>query len=182
MRLITENLSGRKFGRLTALRKTESTAYGGVVWSCRCACGGLRKVSAKNLVDGLVRSCGGHRHGKSKSPEYGTWARLKNRCYNPKSASYKHYGGRGIKVCRGWRESFQNFLNDLRERPPGLMTIDRINYDGHFSCGHCNECKAYDWPANCRWATLQEQNANKRKRSLKGMLWASAMSDFLTAK
>ena len=149
MRLITENLSGRKFGRLTAIRKTDKSAYGCVMWLCRCACGGTRKVSARNLVDGRVRMCAGHRHGMSKSPEYAAWASMKNRCYNPKSTGYKHYGKYGIMVCRGWRESFQNFLNDLHERPAG-MTIDRINYDGHFSCGHCDECEAYGWPANCK--------------------------------
>ena len=182
MRRITENLSGRKFGRLTALRKTEPTPYGGVVWLCCCACGGLRKVSAKNLVAGLVRTCGGHRHGKSKSPEYRTWARIKNRCYNPKSASYAYYGKLGITMCWGWRESFQNFLNDLHERPAGMTTIDRIDYNGLFSCGHCEECKVNGWAFNCRWATLKEQNINKRKRNFKSIISASILLDFLAAK
>jgi hypothetical protein len=181
MKRITENLSGRKFGRLTALRKTEPTPYGGVVWLCCCACGGLRKVSAKNLVAGLVRTCGGHRHGKSKSPEYRTWARIKNRCYNPKSASYAYYGKLGITMCWGWRESFQNFLNDLHERPAG-MNIDRIDPYSHYSCGHCKECDAYGWPANCKWATRQEQIANRSKHCLKGMLWERIASDFLATK
>src|SRR6478672_8902716 len=69
---------------------------------------------------------------------------LIDRCYNPKSKVYKHYGGRGITVCEHWRNSFEAFLQDMGSKPPG-RSIDRINNDGIYE------------PSNCRWATPKEQ-------------------------
>ena len=76
---------------------------------------------------------------------------MKMRCYNEKSSGYKYYGGRGIQICDRWLESYENFLADMGERPEGL-SIDRIENDGNYE------------PSNCRWATVLEQNRNKRKR------------------
>jgi predicted transcriptional regulator len=71
------------------------------------------------------------------------------RCYKPATRGYARYGGRGIAVCDRWH-SFENFLADMGERPPG-MSIDRIDSDGNYE------------PGNCRWATRQEQEANKKR-------------------
>jgi hypothetical protein len=75
---------------------------------------------------------------------------MKVRCYNTKREDYPDYGGRGIKVCDRWKDSFTNFLADMGPRPLGT-TIDRRDVDGDYE------------PSNCWWATYEHQNVNKRK-------------------
>ena len=91
-------------------------------------------------------------HGVSKSAEYASYYAMKSRCLNEKNKQYRHYGGRGIKVCDRWLEKpngLLNFLNDMGPRPKG-KSLDRINNnEGYF-------------PGNCRWATSRQQCNNKR--------------------
>ena len=89
------------------------------------------------------------KHDMSKTSEWNIWVNMKQRCDNPKQPRYIDYGGRGISVCDKWQTSFENFLEDMGKRPEG-MTLDRIDND-----------KGY-YPENCRWATYQQQNLNKR--------------------
>ena len=89
--------------------------------------------------------------GRSKKrPEYNAWVGIKRRCLNVNDASYHNYGGRGIKVCNRWKDSFKNFWDDMGKRPSKKHSIDRINNDGNYE------------PNNCRWATDLQQMRNKR--------------------
>lgn len=101
------------------------------------------------------------KHYLSKRPEYRAWAGIRSRCKNANLKCYKDYGGRGIRVCCGW-DDFIMFFKDMGVRPGSNYSIDRINNSGNYSCGHCDECIENGWDANCRWATITQQNINKR--------------------
>lgn len=91
----------------------------------------------------------GRRKGEKASPEYQSWQSMWTRCTNPNRPGWKDYGGRGITVCERWK-SFDNFAQDMGERPPDTSLDRWPDNDGNYE------------PGNCRWATPKEQRANQR--------------------
>lgn len=153
-------MSGQRFGKLVVIKRDGSGDDGKAVWLCVCDCGQEKSVLGKSLRSGNTTSCGclaaesrasrGKTHGMTYSPEYRTWCRIKNRCYNPRVKDYPQYGGRGISMCAAWRNSFDAFLIDMGRRPSAKYSIDRKDNSGNYE------------PDNCRWATPYIQANNKR--------------------
>lgn len=154
----TVDLAGQRFGRLVAVERTDQRGFGGaIIWRCACDCGNEKFAASGRLKDGNVRSCGclhrdnAHRtHGMAHTVEYKTWSAMKSRCGDPNNARYADYGGRGIKVCDRWLESFENFFADVGLRPGKGYSLDRVDTNGNYEA------------SNVRWATTAEQHANRR--------------------
>lgn len=164
------DLTGRQFGRLVPLgpieriyREPRGTE---VIWLCHCECGELTRVRAQWLRTGNTKSCGCLNqeklrsrllaqvtHGASGTPEFWIWSAAKGRCHNENDKRYHQYGGRGIKMCERWRDSFANFIADMGLKPTPDHSLDREDNDGDYE------------PGNCRWATGIDQ-ANNTRRNL----------------
>lgn len=168
MSRIVKNFTGHRFGRLTAMSESGRHKNGRVLWECLCDCGNTVNIASNNLHGGNSKSCGclkkessterGKKllttHGLSKTPEYGAWKNIIQRCNNPNDQSYSNYGERGIKICDRWLNSFENFYTDLGPRPTDAHSVDRINNNGHYE------------PGNCKWSTMDEQSNNKRNNHI----------------
>lgn len=161
---IRRDLTGLRFTRLLVLEQGDyhekPSGQRCAVWKCRCDCGIIKNVTGASLVGGKIKSCGCFRvecgrnkqrtHGLSKTPLYAIWGGIVDRCENHNSPIFGHYGGRGIRVCQRWRDSFEAFLADMGPRPSTKYSVERKNNDG-----------PYD-PINCVWATKKVQMRNTR--------------------
>ncbi len=157
------DLTGSKIGRLSVLSSTEKRYRGQIVWLCRCDCGKLTEVFTGNLISGNTKSCGclqreiarniklkhGDNCNKKRVRLYRIYHQIKQRCLNRNHSAFKRYGGRGIKVCAEWLNSYPAFKAwALANGYHDDLTIDRIDSDGDYC------------PENCRWISLSENSRN----------------------
>ena len=144
---------GLRFGSLVAV-STESR-NGRYWYFCDCDCGQSLWVAGGNLhSERGTQSCGCSKdgnptHGLSKTPEFAIWKGMRKRCNNPNDPTYKHYGARGIKVCKRW-DKFENFLADMGKRPSPKHSIERKKVNKGYS------------PSNCIWLLRKHQAWNRR--------------------
>lgn len=151
---------GRRYGRLMVIGYAGNDNSRKSLWNCMCDCGNITTVMVSHLTCGRISSCGCLKrelmsdrfstHRQCQSREYTSWCGMKYRCNNPKCEHYQLYGGRGIKVCKRWQNSFEAFLKDMGPMPKGRYSIDRINTNGDYK------------PSNCRWGTDEIQAKNRR--------------------
>lgn len=148
------DISGNKFGRLTAISFVGQDIRQQSLWLVRCDCGREFVTRLGSLRSGHTKACGRHnpgqmRHGRHKTVEYAAWQKMRHRCSCKNNPSYRDYGGRGISVCERWNK-FENFLADVGLRPGAGYSLDRINVNGNYE------------PSNVRWATKKVQSLNRR--------------------
>ena len=123
---------------------------------CECDCGNVKEVKENVLNFKNKASCGcgnkeyNNTHGMSNERIYKIWVDIKVRCYNKNSTYFGHYGGRGIKMCDRWKDSFDNFYEDMGDRPNNKHSIERVDVNKNYS------------PDNCIWTTQDKQCRNRR--------------------
>lgn len=154
------DLKGKKFGRLKVISLSEEkSTTNGIIWKCKCDCENFVFVSTRDLRSGNTKSCGCFRtdklttHGLSGHPLIDTLKGMIRRCYNKNFKYYKNYGGRGIKVCKEWKNDKKSFYNwAIKNGWKKGLTIDRIDNDGDYC------------PENCKFISKRK---NSRKTGIK---------------
>lgn len=152
-----KNLINCRFGKLLVIKELEGKrkpcGKPVRVFLCKCDCGNEKSIRMGDLTTGRTTSCGckTKKHGKRNSRIYVIWRGMKARCFNPKSPSYKNYGGIGVTIDERWLD-FEKFYEDMGDPPDG-MTLDKDSIvEGN---------KIYA-PGLCKWSTPAEQSVNRR--------------------
>ncbi|TYR75544.1 hypothetical protein FZC79_10255 [Rossellomorea vietnamensis] len=166
------DISGARYSRLKVIKLHEKVKDRGARWLCKCDCGTETISWAWELKNGKKKSCGCFNkeivkqqktrlsHGLSKTRFYRIWFAMKRRCTESKNELFKkYYIDRGITVCEEWltfenfkRDMYSCYLEHIEKHSEKNTSIDRINND----LGYTKE--------NCRWATNEVQNQNRRNR------------------
>ena len=153
------DLTGRRFGRLVAIRPVGQTRSRNTTWLFRCDCGGTT-VRTKNEAAKPNARCSsrcrlgrrtkhGFRPKSGRTKEYSSWLAMKARCLNPKHIHYDKYGGAGITIDPAWIDSFECFLRDVGRCPDDCNSLDRRdNTKGYFK-------------ENVRWSSPGRQANNR---------------------
>lgn len=174
MAKVKGTIVGQRFGRLVVLSENEAhSSVNKSRWLCKCDCGATKIICGTKLTSGSTVSCGCYflervtTHGLCQHPLYAVYDAMKTRCLNTNYVHYDYYGGRGIKVCDRWLESFENFFEDMSPTYTKGLELDRKDTNGNY----CKE--------NCRWVTRQQNVMNTRgsknsTSSYKGVCWAAA--------
>lgn len=147
------DMKGVKQGKLLVLGRV-ATKGPRPRWRCECDCGNRITVSHQRMINKAKPKlhCGCDNKGLPTlyKVEYHAWWDMNQRCHNENHPTYPRYGAKGVTVCQRWRKSFQNFLDDMGERPGKGFSLDRINSYGNYVL------------ENCRWADIETQARNKR--------------------
>lgn len=179
-----EDLTGRQFGILFVIEfkgSKNGDPSGNKRWLVRClGCGREFVMAASTFKYSNHPAClkcsyelRAHRRivhgatiGHTSTRTYKAWSGAKERILNQSNHAFDRYGGRGIRMCARWLNSFESFREDMGECPDKIRSLDRKDTNGHYSCGHCPECITNGWPANCKWSTPREQSLNRRNALL----------------
>lgn len=166
-----KDLSGKRFGYLTAIQYTGKKTKSGhnAIWLCKCDCGNYVEVNSGQLQSSGIHSCGcyvrermsklNYKHGGKKERLYMVWESIKRRCYDKSFPEYDNYGGRGISVCNDFMDyaKFREWAlaNGYDKNAKQQMcTIDRIDVNGNYT------------PENCRWVSAKVQQNNRRNNRI----------------
>lgn len=163
MRTSPKSLIGKRFNLLKVLSVCGRNKSGNTLMLCLCDCGNNSTPISSALISGHSSSCGCltkknsanalRKHGMTNTKVYQSWTSMIERCENKNNPKYHRYGGRGIKICKRWRESFQSFYDDMGDSPLD-MTLGRRNNNGDYE------------PSNCRWENASQQSRNTKNNRL----------------